>query len=150
MENFKFPYFSKNIGEFWKRWHISLTTWFRDYLYIPLGGSKGTLLFTIRNISIVFLLSGLWHGANWTFVFWGIVHVLVYIIYYLINRIHSLKFRSIPKVINSIIGTLSTFIFVTTAWVFFRSDTITDAFQYLSKLFPLIGIMKLFTIQQTI
>ena len=91
MENFKFPYFSKNIGEFWKRWHISLTTWFRDYLYIPLGGSKGTLLFTIRNISIVFLLSGLWHGANWTFVFWGIVHVLVYIIYYLINRIHSLK-----------------------------------------------------------
>ena len=72
MENFNYPYFSINIGDFWKRWHISLTTWFRDYLYIPLGGSKKSIIFSLRNVGIVFLISGLWHGANWTFIFWGL------------------------------------------------------------------------------
>ena len=106
MENFKFPYFSKNIGEFWKRWHISLTTWFRDYLYIPIGGSKGSLFLTIRNISIVFLVSGLWHGANWTFLFWGIVHVLAYIIFFLI-KIKN-KNRGLRNRLYTLLGAIST------------------------------------------
>ena len=83
MENFNYPYFSINIGDFWKRWHISLTTWFRDYLYIPLGGSKKSIIFSLRNVGIVFLISGLWHGANWTFIFWGLVHVAFYLPYFL-------------------------------------------------------------------
>ncbi|MEZ4808462.1 MAG: MBOAT family O-acyltransferase [Flavobacteriales bacterium] len=79
MRNFAFPYFSRDIAEFWRRWHISLNTWFRDYVYIPLGGSKGGSLLRVRNILIVFLLSGLWHGANWTFVIWGLINALLFI-----------------------------------------------------------------------
>ena len=79
MSNFKFPYFSRNIGEFWRRWHISLSTWFRDYLYIPLGGSKEGKWKSLRNILIIFIISGLWHGANWTFIFWGLFHSILFI-----------------------------------------------------------------------
>jgi len=78
-QNFAFPYFSKNIKVFWSRWHISLTTWFRDYLYIPLGGNRKSKLITLRNIFIVFVVSGFWHGANWTFIIWGIVHAIFFI-----------------------------------------------------------------------
>jgi D-alanyl-lipoteichoic acid acyltransferase DltB (MBOAT superfamily) len=76
MINFNYPYFSRNIGEFWRRWHISLSTWFRDYLYIPLGGSRGTKIMALRNVFIIFLVSGFWHGANWTFIVWGGIHAL--------------------------------------------------------------------------
>ena len=79
MSNFKFPYFSRNIGEFWRRWHISLSTWFRDYLYIPLGGSKKGKWKSIRNTLIIFITSGFWHGANLTFLFWGLTHALLFI-----------------------------------------------------------------------
>ena len=74
MINFSFPYFSRDIAEFWRRWHISLSTWFRDYLYIPLGGSRGNSWTRLRNVTIVFLVSGFWHGANWTFIAWGAIH----------------------------------------------------------------------------
>lgn len=79
MRNFSYPYFSRDIAEFWRRWHISLSTWFRDYLYIPLGGSKGNLGFKIRNTFIIFLVSGFWHGANWTFVFWGLLNAIYFL-----------------------------------------------------------------------
>ena len=77
--NFKFPYFSKNISEFWNRWHISLSSWFRDYVYIPIGGSKHGIRKSIRNVFIIFLISGFWHGSNWTFIFWGLMHAIIYI-----------------------------------------------------------------------
>ena len=86
MRNFAFPYFSRDIAEFWRRWHISLSTWFRDYLYIPLGGSRGTLFNKIRNIFVIFLVSGFWHGANWTFIFWGALNALYYLPLLLLNR----------------------------------------------------------------
>jgi alginate O-acetyltransferase complex protein AlgI len=76
--NFRYPYFARDIAEFWRRWHMSLTTWFRDYLYIPLGGSRGSVAMMLRNVSLVFLLSGLWHGANWTFIIWGALHALYF------------------------------------------------------------------------
>ena len=79
MSNFKFPYFSRNIGEFWRKWHISLSSWFRDYLYIPIGGSKAGKMKSIRNIIVIFLVSGFWHGANWTFLFWGLFHSILFI-----------------------------------------------------------------------
>src|SRR5690606_18667676 len=79
MQNFAFPYFSRDIAEFWRRWHISLSTWFRDYLYIPLGGSRGSVYKTLRNTVIIFIVSGFWHGANWTFITWGALHALFFI-----------------------------------------------------------------------
>ena len=78
-DNFRYPYFSRDIAEFWRRWHISLSTWFRDYLYIPLGGSRGNLFFRIRNVFAIFLVSGFWHGANWTFIIWGLLNALYFI-----------------------------------------------------------------------
>ena len=136
MSNFKFPYFSRNIGEFWRRWHISLSTWFRDYLYIPLGGSQEGKWKSIRNVFIIFLVSGFWHGANWTFIFWGLFHSILFF--------PSLIFKTNRKYTSSIIAekTLlpkpkeflqvgTTFILVTTGWVFFRSETIGDSFTYL-------------------
>ena len=89
MSNFKFPYFSRDIGEFWRRWHISLSTWFRDYLYIPLGGSKGGKWLSIRNIFIIFIVSGFWHGANWTFIMWGLIHAMLYIPLFLRGKIDN-------------------------------------------------------------
>lgn len=130
MTNFAFPYFSRSIAEFWRRWHISLSTWFRDYLYIPLGGSRGTLFTKLRNVMIVFLVSGLWHGANWTFVIWGGIHALLFMPLLLTrsNRdfVESarLKFSQIPLV-------LITFSSVVLAWIFFRSDSLSIAHDYL-------------------
>ena len=91
MSNFHFPYFSKNIGEFWKRWHISLSSWFRDYLYIPLGGSRKSQLKSIRNIFIIFIVSGFWHGANWTFIIWGFTHALFYVPLFLTRKRRQYK-----------------------------------------------------------
>ena len=124
--NFNFPYFAKNINDFWRRWHISLSSWFRDYVFIPLGGSKVQELIFIRNILIVFLISGLWHGANWTFVFWGLTHSIIYF------STRYIKFY--PNKLIFLKGVL-TFLAVTFAWVFFRSPSISFAFEYLLNLF---------------
>ena len=138
--NFKFPYFSRNIGEFWRRWHISLSTWFRDYLYIPIGGSKEGKWKSIRNIFIIFLISGLWHGANWTFVAWGLFHSILFIPSFILktNRKYTTTIIGENKIIPSFkeflqIGT--TFLFVTIGWVFFRSETIGDSITYLNQMF---------------
>lgn len=141
LSNFKFPYFSRNIAEFWRRWHISLSSWFRDYLYIPLGGSKVGKLKAIRNTFIIFLVSGLWHGANWTFVMWGGINALLFIPLLLSNK--NRKFasnvvaedRTWPTLIETV-QMLSTFILVSLARVFFRSPTVgaaTDYFGYMTS-----------------
>ena len=137
MSNFKFPYFSRNIGEFWRRWHISLTSWFRDYLYIPLGGSKEGKWKSIRNIFIIFLVSGFWHGANWTFIVWGLFHSILFLPSFILNN--NRKYKSSVVGENSLLPTLkefiqvvATFLLVTIGWVFFRSETIIDSFKFLS------------------
>ena len=148
MSNFKFPYFSRNIGEFWRRWHISLSTWFRDYLYIPLGGSKKGKRISLINIFIIFLVSGFWHGANWTFIVWGLFHSILFI--------PSFIFKTNRKYVSSIIAENSlmpslkefiqvgtTFILVTIGWVFFRSETIGDSFNYIINMTQNFQIQKL-------
>jgi alginate O-acetyltransferase complex protein AlgI len=130
MKNFNRPYSSKSISEFWSRWHISLSTWFKDYVYIPLGGNRVPKLKWYRNIIIVFLISGFWHGANWTFILWGLLHG----IYQLIGIV-SRKYRdylvSLLRLNKTIFYSISqriiVFILVTFAWIFFRSETIADA-----------------------
>ena len=140
IENFKYPYFSVNIREFWQRWHISLTTWFRDYLYIPLGGSRSSIMSSTRNILIVFLISGLWHGANWTFIVWGLVHVTLYIPFFIKRRNTVINTKSKTSLIYyRFIGGALTFSVVVLSWVIFRSDSIIDAWNYLFRLFSLTG-----------
>ncbi len=138
LQNFKFPYFSRDIAEFWRRWHISLSSWFRDYLYIPLGGSRGGMLKTIRNTFIIFLVSGFWHGANWTFVAWGGLHAL-YIVPSIImkrNR-RNLEIVAQGKTLPSLTDIFHigvTFILVVFAWIFFRADSIQHAFSYIAHI----------------
>jgi len=139
MSNFKFPYFSRNIGEFWRRWHISLSTWFRDYLYIPLGGSKNGRWKSLRNIFIIFLVSGVWHGANWTFIFWGLFHSILFLpsFLYNTNRKYTTSIIAQNTLLPSpkeLIKVLTTFLLVTIGWVFFRSKTLEDSFNYLNKI----------------
>ena len=130
MTNFRFPYFSRDIAEFWRRWHISLSTWFRDYLYIPLGGSRGTKVQQVRNVFIVFLVSGFWHGANWTFLIWGGIHACLFLPLLLLNRnrhhltVHNLKLRHLFSI-------SFTFLVVTIAWIFFRADNLGIALNYI-------------------
>lgn len=125
MVNFNKPYQASTVTEFWRRWHISLSTWFRDYLYIPLGGNRVTKWKMMRNTSIVFLLSGIWHGANWTFVVWGAIHALLLI---LENQFLGSKVRSIkPSLCRQIV----VFVTVATAWIFFRSQDFGQAYQVL-------------------
>ena len=146
MSNFKFPYFSRNIGEFWRRWHISLSTWFRDYLYIPLGGSKEGKSKSIRNIFIIFLVSGFWHGANWTFIFWGLFHSILFLPTFIFNK--NRKYTSsiiatdafLPSFME-FINVVTTFLLVTIGWVFFRSETIVDSFSYLTSMISNINIV---------
>ena len=128
MKNFNTPYQASSISDFWKRWHISLSTWFRDYVYIPLGGNKGSRLNTIRNISIVFLLSGIWHGANWTFVAWGAIHAVLLVLEQLFigKKIKTLK--------PSLIRQLFVFSMVTLAWIFFRSTDFKQAYQVINHI----------------
>jgi alginate O-acetyltransferase complex protein AlgI len=126
-ENFSQPYRSSSVTEFWRRWHMSLTRWFRDYLYIPLGGSRRGRFQTFANLFIVFFLCGLWHGAAWTFVLWGMYHGLLLIMERMIGP--SGKLRS------GIPGVFMTFILVTVGWVLFRSTTIEGAGQYLLTMF---------------
>ncbi|MDO5969486.1 MBOAT family O-acyltransferase [Flavivirga aquimarina] len=140
MKNFLYPYFSRDIAEFWRRWHISLTTWFRDYLYIPLGGSRASKGVIVRNVLIVFLVSGFWHGANWTFLFWGGLNGLLFLplIIQKKNRKYtndiSNSFYFLPS-FKEFFSILSTFALVTLCWVFFRAESLTHAFQYLNGIF---------------
>ncbi len=127
MDNFKSPYLSQSIREFWSRWHISLSTWFRDYLYIPLGGNRSGQLRLMVNILIVFIVSGFWHGANWTFIAWGALHGLGYLIEQR-SWNSAAATRSIPGLFRWFI----TLAIVVVAWVFFRSASIADAFSFLS------------------
>lgn len=128
--NFKYPYFAKSINEFWHRWHISLSSWFRDYLYIPLGGSRKGKFRSFINILIVFLVSGLWHGANWTYVIWGGYHALLYLPGYFVGSI-KVNLRGSKSFfttkITSLLMILKTFILVNIGWVFFRSESISQA-----------------------
>ncbi len=138
-KNFDFPYFSRDIAEFWRKWHISLTTWFKDYVYIPLGGSRGTLVKTIQNTFIIFLISGIWHGANWTFIIWGLLNAAYFmpLLILNLNRKNTGKFylhydfQSVKIVINIVI----TFAITTIAWIFFRANNLVHAKNYLAKLF---------------
>ncbi len=139
MSNFKFPNFSRNVAEYWQRWHISLSTWFRHYIYIPLGGSRVGKLTAVRNICIIFLVSGFWHGANWTFIFWGAFHALVFIPVFLMGRNTIYKHSVIgentwfPSLLE--IGqVLLTFAIVTFSRIFFRAPSLTDAFAYIGRL----------------
>lgn len=143
MKNFAFPYFSRDIAEFWRRWHISLSTWFRDYLYIPLGGSRGKIIKKVRNTFIIFVVSGFWHGANWTFIVWGALNAIYFLPLLLRNknRAHTGDIavnRLLPNW-KELKGMLITFSLTVLAWVFFRAENITHAIQYLYDLFAGLG-----------
>jgi len=127
MDNFKTPYLARNIAEFWQRWHISLSTWFRDYLYYPLGGNRVNQVKWMRNILVVFVVSGVWHGANWTFLVWGALFGVLYLMENGANKYFRLKKNEESySFINTLLA-LKTFILVSFIWVFFRSPTIQDA-----------------------
>lgn len=139
LRNFAFPYFSRNIAEFWRRWHISLSSWFKDYLYIPLGGSKGGMWMKIRNTFIIFLVSGFWHGANWTFLVWGFLNALYIMpsIVFNTNRTHLdivAKGKYLPT-IKEFLAIGLTFSLTVFAWIFFRAANVTHAFSYISEIF---------------
>jgi len=142
MENFKRPYFSKSISEFWKRWHISLSTWFRDYLYIPLGGNKVVKWKWYYNLFITFLVSGFWHGANWTFIVWGALHG-TYLISSIILSKPKEKILKVLKLKNTTIHKLYqvsfTFALAVFAWIFFRANNLSDAFYVINNMFSDIG-----------
>lgn len=163
-QNFAYPYFSRDVAEFWRRWHISLSTWFRDYVYIPLGGSRGTKGEQVRNVLVIFLLSGFWHGANWTFVGWGLVHALLFLPLILLGRHRKYlaragQHRYLPSW-GEAIRMLLTFSWVGLAWVLFRAPTWGEAMTYyegllvgttyglkVQHLFPLLGIGFLIAVE---
>lgn len=128
MWNFNNPYFSRDISEFWRRWHISLTSWFRDYVYIPLGGNRRGLLRTIFNTFVVFLICGLWHGANWTYLVWGLYNVLLFLP--LIPLGKSKRYKDAPLVWKQLPQMLLTFVLVTIGWIIFRAPSLFDAWGY--------------------
>ena len=138
MRNFNFPYFSRDIAEFWRRWHISLSTWFRDYLYIPLGGSKGGTGMKIRNTFIIFIVSGFWHGANWTFIIWGALNAIYFLPLMLTkNNRNNLdiiaKGRYFPSIKDFFFMAL-TFGLTVFAWIFFRASSLEHAISYISEI----------------
>lgn len=139
LRNFAFPYFSRDIAEFWRRWHISLSTWFRDYLYFPLGGSQGGTWLKVRNTFIIFIVSGFWHGANWTFLAWGFLNALYFIPLLLLNRnrnyLHIIPTHNLLPSLKEFFQIGSTFLLTVIAWIFFRSDTIHQAFAILKEIF---------------
>jgi D-alanyl-lipoteichoic acid acyltransferase DltB (MBOAT superfamily) len=139
MTNFNRPYFSRDIREFWHRWHISLSSWFRDYLYIPLGGSRVSIPRAYFNTFVVFLVSGLWHGANWTFVIWGALHgfyqMFGKITQPVRNRINRfLGFNKAPGLLN-MLQIVTTFSLATFAWIFFRAESFDDAMYIIQNIF---------------
>ncbi|WP_264535031.1 MBOAT family O-acyltransferase [Flavobacterium sp. N1736] len=146
LRNFNYPYFSRDIAEFWRRWHISLSSWFRDYVYIPLGGSKGSKFTQIRNVLIIFIVSGFWHGANWTFIVWGLLNALFILpsVFFKTNRNNLdliAKERSYPT-FKELIQMTRTFAIICFAWIFFRAKDLNTAFSYIKRIFS----SSLFTI----
>jgi D-alanyl-lipoteichoic acid acyltransferase DltB (MBOAT superfamily) len=139
LRNFAYPYFSRDIAEFWRRWHISLSSWFKDYLYIPLGGSKGGLWMKIRNTFIIFLVSGFWHGANWTYIIWGCLNAIYFLPLLVLNRNRTnleivAQGQSLPT-LREFIGIVVTFGLTVFAWIFFRAASVSDALQYIAQIF---------------
>jgi alginate O-acetyltransferase complex protein AlgI len=137
--NFAFPYFSRDIAEFWRRWHISLSTWFRDYLYIPLGGSRGGTLMKVRNTFIIFIVSGFWHGANWTFIVWGALNAIYFLPLLLTknnrNNIDIVaKGKSLPS-LKEFLSIVITFSLTVFAWIFFRAETLNQAIDIIKAIF---------------
>lgn len=138
MRNFAYPYFSRDISEFWRRWHISLSTWFRDYVYIPLGGSHISQARTTWNLIITFVISGLWHGANWTYIAWGFLHGIYYVPYRWFSNAKKTsgivaQGKFFPSATESI-GMLTTFVAVVIAWIFFRAPSISHASGYIARM----------------
>jgi D-alanyl-lipoteichoic acid acyltransferase DltB (MBOAT superfamily) len=139
LRNFAYPYFSRDVAEYWRRWHISLSSWFRDYLYIPLGGSRGSAWMRVRNIFIIFIISGFWHGANWTFIFWGFLNALFIMpsIIFRTNRAHLeivAKGKIWPSVKELFLMGV-TFILTVLGWIFFRAQDLQQASHYLFNIF---------------
>ncbi len=134
MDNFRQPYFSKRMSEFWSRWHISLSSWFRDYVYIPLGGNRRGETRTLFNIAVVFVLSGLWHGANWTFAAWGLLHAVYVVGERLLVRVGLIR-QEPNGFLSKAVSVVVTFALVNVGWVFFRSASIQEAFYVLTHLF---------------
>lgn len=141
MQNFNFPYFSRDIAEFWRRWHISLSTWFRDYLYIPLGGSRGGIWMKVRNTFIIFIVSGFWHGANWTFIVWGTLNAIYFLPLLLTNsnrnNLETVAQGKLFPSIKELSYILITFCLTVFAWIFFRAENIGHAFSYISEILPI-------------
>ncbi len=139
LRNFAFPFFSRDIAEFWRRWHISLSSWFRDYLYIPLGGRTGGIWIKVRNIFIIFIISGLWHGANWTYISWGALNALFFLPLLLLNKKRkNLKIVAFGKsfpTIREFFAMLITFSLIVFSMIFFRASNIADAINYISGIF---------------
>ena len=148
MENFNTPYFARSVKEFWGRWHISLSTWFRDYLYIPLGGNRCSNIRKSFNILVTFLVSGLWHGANFTFIAWGAIHGIFHIIEEQLKPIKEKYLNKFKIKTNAfsfaLIEIIITFIIVDLAWIFFRAETIHDAIHYIQRIFTRIDLWTLF------
>ena len=139
MRNFNFPYFSRDIAEFWRRWHISLSTWFRDYLYIPLGGSRGGTWMKVRNTFIIFIVSGFWHGANWTFIIWGALNAIYFLPVLLTknnrNNLDTVAHGKYLPSFKEFTLMLFTFSLTVFAWIFFRAQTVDQAFKYIAGIF---------------
>ena len=138
-QNFATPYFSRDIAEFWRRWHISLSTWFRDYLYIPLGGSRGGTWMKVRNTFAIFLVSGFWHGANWTFIIWGAFNAIYFLPLLLTNNNRKnlgvvAEGKLLPS-LRELFAMLTTFMLTVFAWIFFRAENVSHAFSYISGIF---------------
>ena len=148
MENFNTPYFARSVKEFWSRWHISLSTWFRDYLYIPLGGNRCSKVRKSFNILVTFLVSGLWHGANFTFIAWGAIHGIFHIIEEQLKPIKEKYLNKFNIKTNAfsfiMLEIIITFIIVDLAWIFFRAETIHDALLYIKRIFTRIDLWTLF------
>ena len=148
--NFAYPYFSRDIAEFWRRWHITLCSWFRDYLYIPLGGSRCNITRKIRNVFIIFLVSGFWHGANWTFIVWGFLNALYFIPLLLKNQnrkhTHVISKDQILPSSKEMFKMLTTFSLICFGWIFFRAENLQHAFGYINILFS----SSIFSIPQII
>jgi len=144
MTNFKTPYFSRDIAEFWRRWHISLSTWFRDYLYIPLGGSRVGKWKSVRNVFVIFLVSGFWHGANWTFIVWGGIHAALFLPLLLRGKNRRYTSDTIGEgrwlpTAREFLGMAWTFGMVCVAWVFFRAESVGEAVNYIGRMFQFGG-----------
>jgi alginate O-acetyltransferase complex protein AlgI len=139
LRNFSYPYFSRDIAEFWRRWHISLSTWFRDYLYIPLGGSRGSTWIKVRNVFIIFIVSGFWHGANWTFIIWGILNALFILPSVLLktnrNNLEIVAKGRILPTLGEFLAIIGTFCLTVFAWIFFRSANVSSALNYILEIF---------------